>query len=152
MTLPINAKTALTAAAEVNTKSLTAYNVANAIKTACIAGELRLHDLVASKLQMLISIQTALAALKDVPGVAQAYTTSFPHKTTNFAVDALAFHTALGVLIDFIVTQIPKNGDYLNTLEFGVGNQLVQRTVTNAGSLATMQAEAQKLLDLADTT
>ena len=152
MTIPATQVNAMNGANRLAQAIMLATQTAQAIKAKCVAGSIGLHDLVSSNLQSLINAKSDIDSLSIVTGVENAYATLYPHKTFDFTTDVAAVSAGIQTLAVYIVTQIPMNGDYLNTLEFDGSYKLVQRVVTGATPLTNLQAQAQLLLDLVDAS
>lgn len=110
-------------------------------------GTVKLGDLVRSRLQAFIDYKEQINTLSAITGINAAYEALYPDSFT-FVTEKDAIVAAVQALIDYIVTQIPKSGNYLSIVEFDVNYKLIQRTTSNAGAIAPLKTNAQAIVDL----
>lgn len=118
------------------------------IKNECLGGVVKLHDLVSSRLQALINYKEAITTLSAEVGVGDAYTQIFSDYNFVFVDEIADILDKIQALINYIVTQIPKSGSYLNTLEFDADYMLVQRTTMASVPISNLQNMVQQILDV----
>ena len=130
-----------------------ARNDCNATIAVCDSGTLPLHDLVASLMQRTRNIKAEWDINAAIDGVGAALEARYPSKTFVGDTEIAAFGIQLQTLIDHIRTEIPLAASrWISTLEFDVDGGLVQRTTTNAPSIAGLKAELEAVVNLCDLT
>lgn len=132
------------------------WTQANIVKNECVNLSVGLQDLVSARLQAIITHDEEIDELVALNGIASAYAVRFENKSFTFSTEIGALSAGLETFINFIDAQIPKNGVWLNILQFanpGTGNyKLAQRVVTNAGAIAPLESAVDDLLALIDVT
>lgn len=121
-----------------------------AVSVECASGTVKLGDLVTSRLQAIIHYRTEIVALSQRVGMATAYAAMYPSDAFDFAAEITKITTAMQEFVDFVVTQIPKNGTFLSIVEFDTDRKIKQRTTSAAAPLANIKAKADVIVNLID--
>lgn len=122
----------------------------------CDAGAINVREVAEHLMQQIGTLKTQWAALIVVQGVGEEIERRYPHKTFDPDIDTelITAGTAMQTLVNFMESNLPKNGQWLNVREISPAGsgQLVDRLVTNGASLANFKSALETFRDAFDAS